>query len=180
MSGRRLFTLASLGWLLYLLEPLSSPGLSFPGFLLTFWITVFFGAGVLVSVLGRHEDRSRRLVLWLTYPLAAAALAVLFLSSQSPANPLFRVRFLLSRPALNAATNATLARQAPLAPGWVGLFRVRRIDAYPPQEIRYLAGGCGVVDECGLIFIAGPPPAARAKTRLKPLGGAWYHLYSVF
>lgn len=169
-----------MGWLLYLLEPLSSPGLSFPEFLLAFWITVFFGVGSLVSVLGRRDGRRRGLAMWLTYPLAASALAVLFVFSQSPANPLFRVRFLLSRPALNAATSATLLREAPPVPGWVGLFRVYRIDPYPPQEVRYLAGGCGIVDECGLAFVADTRPPARAKTRLRPLGGPWYHLYAVF
>ena len=177
---RRVLAVASVGWLLYVLEPLSSPGLSFAEFLLALWITVFLGAGSLVSVLGRRDGRRRRLVMWLAYPLAASALALLFLFSQSPTNPLFRVRFLLSRPALDSATSAALARGTPPAPGWIGLFRVHRIDAYPPQEVRYLAGGCGVVDACGLAFVAVAPPPGRAKTRLKPLGGPWYHLYAVF
>jgi len=179
VSLRRVFTVASVGWLLYLLEPLSSPGLSFPRFLLAFWITVFFGAGALVGVLGRTDERWR-VVVWLVHPLAACALTLLFLFSQSPANPLFRARFLVSRPALDAAATAALDRGAPAAPAWIGLFRVRRIDADPPREVRYVAGGCGVVDECGLVFMAAARPAARGKTRLKPLGGPWYHLYSMF
>lgn len=162
-----------------LLEPLSRPGLSFPLFLVTFSITLLVGAGSLVLVPGRPGARWR-LVAWLLHPLAAVALTLLFLFSQSPANPLFRLRFLLSRAALDRAAAAALASPPTTAPGWIGLFRVGRVESDPPRQVRYLTGGCGVIDECGLLYRPGPPPERRGKTRLKPLGGPWYHLYAVF
>lgn len=115
----------------------------------------------------------------LVHPLAAALLLVLFLSSQSPANPLFRLRFYLSRPALEDATRGALAQRPLATPVWIGLFPVQRIDVYPP-EVRFISDGCGVVDECGLIYVPGRIPGGRYKTRVKYLEGAWYHVYSVF
>ncbi len=167
------------GWLLFLLMPLSSTGLAFPSFLFVFGLTVLLGTLSLGLVLTRQPVKHSSVVGWLLYPLAAVWLLVLFLSSQSPVNPLFRLRFYLSRPALEDATRSALS-QAPLAtPAWIGLFPVRRIDAYPP-EVRFISDGCGVLDECGLISIPGPILAGRSKTRVKHLEGAWYHLYSVF
>ncbi len=169
----------STGWLLFLLVPLSSTGLDFPSFLFAFGLTVLFGVLSLVLVLTRRPLRWYRVLGWLVHPLAAALLLVLFLSSQSPANPLFRLRFYLSRPALEDATRSALSRQPLATPAWIGLFPVRRIDVYPP-EVRFISDGCGVVDECGLIYMPSPIPAGRSKTRVKHLEGAWYHLYSVF
>jgi hypothetical protein len=39
---------------------------------------------------------------------------------------------------------------------------------------------CGVVDECGFLYLPEPAPSRRPKTRLGHLGGPWYHLYAVF
>jgi hypothetical protein len=175
----RALSALSTGWLLFLLVPLSSTGLDFPSFLFTFGITVLFGALSLVLVVTRRPVNRVRVLGWLAHPLAAALLLVLFLSSQSPANPLFRLRFHLSRPALEDATRSALAQQPLATPEWIGLFPVRRIDVYPP-EVRFISDGCGVVDECGLLYMPGPIPAGRSKTRVKHVGGAWYHLYSVF
>jgi hypothetical protein len=175
---RRAVSVLSIGWLLFLLEPLSSTGLGLPFFVFTFWITLLVGAlSLALLVSGRPVSRPR-LLLWFVHPLAAAALLLLFLSSQSAGNPLFRLRFLLSRPALNAATHAALSDRPPATPTWVGLFPVRRIDVVRP-EVRYLSDGCGVVDECGLAYVPGAVPAVRSKTRLTHLDGAWYHLYAV-
>jgi hypothetical protein len=61
----------------------------------------------------------------------------------------------------------------------VGLFPVRRIDVNE-SEIQLISDGCGVVDECGLLYKLGPIREGRSKTRVKHLAGPWYHLYSVF
>lgn len=176
---RRGLSLLSFGWLLFLLEPLSSTGLAFPFFAIAFGVTVLVGAGSLVLVLTRRHISRGRLLLWFLHPLAAAALLVLFLSSQSPANPLFLLRFSLSRSALEAATRAALAGKPHMTPGWVGLFPVRRIEV-AGSEVRYLSDGCGVVDACGLAYAPGAIPRGRSKTRLKHLDGPWHHLYEVF
>jgi hypothetical protein len=113
------------------------------------------------------------------FPLAVTALSVLFLADQSPANPLFRLRFHLSRPALEDATRGALSSHARPTPTWVGFFPVHRIDVAPP-DVLFMSDGCGVIDECGLAYVPGPIPARPSKTRLRHLGGRWYHLYSVF
>ena len=169
----------SAAWLLFLLEPLSSTGLAFPFFIVTFALTVLAGVVSLALVLTGTPVRRRGLLAWLLYPLAACALLLLFLYSQSPANPLFRLRFQLSRSALDDAAQAARSPKPLATPVWVGLFPVRRIDIHQ-SEVRLVSDGCGVVDECGLMYVTGPAPAGRSKTRLKHLAGPWYHLYSVF
>jgi len=171
---RRGWFILSTGWLLFLLEPLSSTGLAFPFFLVTFGVTLLFGIVSLVFGLTRS-----RILAWFVYPLAASSLVLLFLSSQSPANPLFRLRFHLSQPALESVILVPPPRKPLARPMWVGLFPIRRIDVYE-SEIQLISDGCGVVDECGLLYRRGPVPDGRYKTRVKHLGGPWYHLYSVF
>lgn len=169
----------STGWLVVLVVPLSGTGLDFPAFALTFGITVLLGIVSLGLVLARRSASRLRLVAWLLYPLGAAALVALFLTAQSPANPLFRARFHLSAAALQRAAHGALAGRPAATPAWVGLFPVHRIDVFPP-EVRFMSDGCGVVDECGLVYRPGAAPAGRSKTRLRHLDGPWYHLYSVF
>jgi hypothetical protein len=168
-----------MAWLLFLLEPLSSTGLAFPFFLVTFAITIVFGVVSLALVLTRRPVNLLRFIAWLAYPFAAATLVLLFLSSQSPSNPLFRLRFHLSQPALEAAARIALSDKTLPTPTWLGLFPVRRVDVYP-AEVRFMSDGCEVIDECGLAYVPGPLPTGRSKTRIQHLAGPWYHLYSVF
>ena len=176
---RRGLSILSIGWLLFLLEPLSSTGLAFPFFLVTFAITIIFGVVSLALVLTRRPVNPLRIFAWLAYPFAAATLLLLFLSSQSPSNPLFRIRFHLSQPALEAAARVARSDKTLATPTWLGLFPVHRVDVYP-AEVRFMSDGCGVVDECGLVYVPGPTPKGRSKTRIKHLAGPWYHLYAVF
>lgn len=180
MAGlRRAFFALAAGWLVFLLDPLSSTGLGFPFFIVAFGITLLLGVVALGLLLMRTPVSRAALLAWLLYPLAAAGLAALFLTSQSPFNPLFRLRFQLSRAALDQAAQAALSQMPPATPAWVGLFPVHRIDVFAP-EVRLMSDGCGVVDECGLMYSPGPIPTGRSKTRLQPLGGPWHHLYAVF
>jgi len=176
---RRRLAILSIGWLLFLLEPLSSTGMAFPFFLVTFALTVVFGVVSLALVLTRRPVSPLRIRAWLAYPVAAATLVLLFLSAQSPSNPLFRLRFHLSQPALEAAARIALSDKTLATPTWLGLFPVHRVDVYR-GEVRFMSDGCGVIDECGLADVPGPLPTGRSKTRVKHLGGPWYHLYAVF
>ena len=176
---RRRLAILSIGWLLFLLEPLSSTGMAFPFFLVTFALTVVFGVVSLALVLTRRPVSPLRIRAWLAYPVAAATLVLLFLSAQSPSNPLFRLRFHLSQPALEAAARIALSDKTLATPTWLGLFPVHRVDVYR-GEVRFMSDGCGVVDECGLVYVPGPTPKGRSKTRIKHLAGPWYHLYAVF
>jgi len=176
---RRGLSVFSICWLLFLLAPLSSTGLDFPFFTATFGITVLFGALTLVLVLTRRPLNRLSILAWLVHPLAASSLLLLFLSSQSPDHPLFRLRFHLSQPTLEDATRIALAHGPLATAAWVGFFRVRRVHV-SQSEVRFVSDGCGFIDECGLMYLTGPIPKGRSKTRVKLLGGPWYHLYSVF
>jgi hypothetical protein len=108
-------------------------------------------------------------------PLAGVAITVIFITAQSPLNPFFRLRFLLSQPALDAiATDPSRG-----VVGWIGLFRVQRVDRFA-DAVHFVTVSCGIVDQCGIAYVPGPPPPRRSKTRLTQLGDGWYHLYSVF
>jgi hypothetical protein len=168
-----------IGWLLFLLEPLSSTGLTFPFWLLTFAITVIVGVIAFGLAVARRPASPLGLLAWTAYPVAAAALVALFLTSQAPGNPLFRLRFYLSVSALEETARLALLSQTPPTPRWVGLFPVRRIDVFAP-EVWLISDGCGVIDECGLLYRSDPLPGGRSKTRAKPIAGPWYHLYAAF
>jgi hypothetical protein len=159
--------------------PLSSTGLDFPLCLVTIVVTGLLAAVALVDALAHVPFNRWRLIGWVVYPLAAIALLVIFLISQLPANPLFRLRFELSRPALDAAVQSTLAEKPPATPRWIGLFPIQRIEV-DQREIRLVADACGVIDECGLFYRETPPPRPRSKVKLKHIKGHWYHLYAVF
>ena len=97
------------------------------------------------------------------------------LGSQSPLNPLFRVRFAVSQ---NALVREASAASSP-GPRWIGLFHVKRVERLE-GEVRFITGMCGLVDQCGLVFRHAAPPRTRGKVRLRHLTGNWYHLYDVF
>jgi hypothetical protein len=67
---------------------------------------------------------------WLIIPLGDAAVLAIFLTTQSAMTPPFRLRFLLSRPALHGVATAPADRPAVSPPGWIGLFRIQRIDRF--------------------------------------------------
>jgi hypothetical protein len=142
-------------------------------------VLAILGTAVLALIwLGALVARGASIKSWLAWavlPLAGLAIAAIFLTSQSPLNPFFRVRFLLSHPALDAvATNPSGGLV-----GRIGLFRVQRVDRFA-DAVHFVTVSCGVVDQCGIAYVPGPPPPPRPKTRLTPLGGAWYLVYSVF
>jgi hypothetical protein len=178
---RRGLVLATAVWGAFLLEPISDAGIGFPMGLMALLGTGLLGA-VWLGVLAADRAsgiRCWRWLAWLVLPLAGIGVAVIFLTTQSPMNPLFRLRFVLSRSALHGVAVAPSVRPASSPPGWVGLFRVQRVDRFG-GDVHFVTVSCGVVDECGIAYIPGPPPRRLSKTRLTPLGGAWYHLYSVF
>lgn len=178
-SFRRVALVVSGGWLIFLLGPLSGTGLGFGSFLPLFAITIVLGAVSLTFVLLGSRPRRWAMVVWLAYPVAVAALLVLFIFSQSTFNPLFRLRFYASRGELESVARLAVATGSPIAPRRVGLFRVQRVDVVGSM-VWLVSGGCGVVDECGLLYAPGAAPGPRAKMRLQHIEGPWYHLYAVF
>ena len=176
---RRLVLVLSVGWLVVLLGPLSGAGLSFRGFVVYFGVTAALGLASLAPVLLTRPRPRWMLFAWLVYPAAAAGLLVLFLHSQSPLNPLFRLRFEASRSELEGIARLAVATRAPVAPKQAGLFRVRRVDV-AGSMVWLVSGGCGVVDECGLLYAPDGVPARLVKMKVRHITGPWYHLYAIF
>jgi len=160
-------------WGAFLLEPISDTGIGFPMAMLAILGTAVLAVVWLVALIARGAS-IRSWLAWGVLPLAGVAITIIFLTTQSPLNPLFRLRFALSRPALEAVATDPGAGLV----GWIGLFRVQRVDRFA-DAVHFVTVSCGVVDQCGIAYVPGPPPR-RGKTRLTPLGDGWYHLYSVF
>ena len=175
---RRAAFVVSIGWLVYLLEPLSGAGIGFGSFLPLFVITMVLGAVSLVFVLLGPRPRRWAMFAWLAYPVAAIALLALFIFSQSPFNPLFRLRFYASRGDLERIARLAVTAGSPVAPKRAGLFRVQRVDV-AGSMVWLVSGGCGLVDECGFLYAPKELPSPR-KMRLQHIEGPWYHLYAIF
>jgi len=166
-------------WELYAILGASEAGVGF--------VEVALGvpAAVLLAVVwtivwtapGSPGIRPRRVLLGLSFPVLAAALLLIYLSSQSPLNPLFRLRFAASQAALTRVAQE-LERGAPrLEPRRVGLFQVRYVTVMSPDEVRLLTTDCGVVDQCGLAY---RPRARPTSSRYAHIQGPWYLIYEPF
>ena len=86
--------LATVVWGAFLLEPISDADIGFPMGLMALLGTALLGA-VWLGVLAADRasgTRSWRWLAWLVLPLAGLAVAAIFLTAQSPMNPLFRLR----------------------------------------------------------------------------------------
>ncbi len=126
---------------------------------------------------GTGGHRLGRFALWLTFPLLGAGLVAIYLSSQSPSNPLFRVRFQASERALTRAAQELAGGEGHVEGVRVGLFHAATATAMSPEEVRFLTTDCGVVDQCGLAYRPGVQPTGA---RYAHIAGPWYLLYEPF
>jgi hypothetical protein len=124
---------------------------------------------------GRH--RLGRLALWISFPLLGAALVTIYLTSQSPSNPLFRVRFQASERALTRAAQELAGGEGHAESVRVGLFHATTASAMSADEVRFLTTDCGVVDQCGLAY---RPRVQPTGARYAHIAGPWYLLYEPF
>jgi hypothetical protein len=113
---RRGWFILSTCWLLFLLEPLSSTGLAFPFFLVTFGVTLLFGIVSLVFGLTRSPLNRFRILAWFVYPLAASSLCF---SSCLPSH----------RPIRSSVSAFTSASQRWKASYW----SLRRVSRWPDR-----------------------------------------------
>lgn len=183
MPGSRAHTVfrrAALIWSVVALVAHSDAGTPFPLWMLLFVTLLVFAVGwmlalVIAVLTARPPDRTRAGVLgaWMRIPLPIlVTVALLWL-----AVPL-RARLFLSGPALQQSASY-LARLPPATfherPPWVGLFRVRDFSQFENGELRFLTNGCGLVDNCGLVYSPGGPPPNRGEDTFEHLYGAWWH-----
>ena len=121
--------------------------------------------------------RLRRVLLGFSFPVLAGALLLIYLSSQSPLNPLFRLRLAASQTALTRVAQE-LERGVPrVEPVRVGLFQARYVTVMSPDEVRLLTTDCGVVDQCGLAY---RPRSRPVGSRYAHIQGPWYLIYEPF
>jgi hypothetical protein len=108
----------------------------------------------------------RRFALWASFPVLGAALVTIYLTSQSPSNPLFRVRFLASERALARAAQGL--ESGTVRPGRIraGLFRTTYPPDLFPDEVRLLTADC--------------PRSRPAGGRYAHIAGPWYLVYEPF
>jgi hypothetical protein len=133
---------------------------------------------VVWSPAGASWPRRRGLLaLWASFPVLAAALVAIYLSSQSPINPLFRARFLASERALTRAAKGLATGPGHAERLRVGLFRATYATAMSPDEVRFLTADCGVVDQCGLAY---RPRSRPTGARYAHITGPWYLVYEPF
>ncbi len=174
----RSIAVLAVSWALVLVWFVSNAGIDYLEMLVALAGTVVVLAGMLASGITGLIPRRGSLLLCGALLLLLTAAATIFGRAQSPSNPLFRLRFALSQPAL-ADRVAARAEPSITQSQWIGLFHVTRVERIG-NEVRFITGMCGVVDQCGLVFRPVPPIRARSKERLRNLSGSWYHLYDVF
>jgi hypothetical protein len=170
---------AAVVWSVVAIVAHSNAGVAFPLWTVLFVSLLAIAIGwtlalSIATITARPPDRARRDVLrsWIRIPLPI----LLTLGLIWFALPL-RMRLFFSGPALQQS-GAYLA-QLPQSrfqehPQWIGLFRVRAFSQFG-DELRFLTGSCGLVDNCGLVFSPNGPPPNRGEDTFEHLYGDWWH-----
>ena len=167
-------------WEIYAIRGVSEAGVGFvevalgvpaAGLLAVAWACAWSAPG------SPGRTRLRRVLLGISFPVLAGALLLIYLSSQSPLNPLFRLRFAASQAALTRVAQE-LERGAPrVEPVRAGLFQARYVTVMSPDEVRLLTTDCGVIDQCGLAY---RPQSRPNGSRYAHIQGPWYLVYEPF
>lgn len=178
--GRALLVAATVGWELYAIVAVSDAGVGFLD------VALVVPAACLLAIAwalprgpvrGAGWRRPGLLALWASFPILAATLVGIYLSSQSPINPLFRARFLASERALTRAAEGLATGPGQAQRLRVGLFRATYATVMSPDEVRFLTADCGVVDQCGLAY---RPRSRPTGARYAHIAGPWYLIYEPF
>jgi hypothetical protein len=169
----------ALSWGLVLVWFVSNPGIDYLEVLIALAGTIIVLAAVLVSGVNGLIGRRANFLFCTALLVLLTAAVTIFVHAQSPSNPLFRIRFALSHSAFVNRAAMQAGHETMQSSQWVGLFRVTRIERLD-NEVRFITGMCGVVDQCGLVFRPVPPTKMYSKVRLRRLSDSWYHLYDVF
>src|SRR5262245_22991518 len=172
-------TTLAMSWVLVLVWFVSNPGIDYLELLIVLAGTIVVLVAVLVSgVKGLISRRANFFVCTVLLVLLTAAV-IIFVRAQSPSNPLFRIRFTLSQSAFAHRAAMRAGPETMQGSQWVGLFHVTRVERFD-NEVRFITGMCGVIDQCGLVFRPVPPTQVHGKEQLRRLSGSWYALYDVF
>ncbi|HXB56280.1 MAG TPA: hypothetical protein VN461_16000 [Vicinamibacteria bacterium] len=168
---------AGSGWAIYVLAFGSDAGLTVPVLLALVWggvavlVVWSLRAGLhLLNTRGLPGQRHLRRVI-----AQPAALALCFALVWSEAA--FRIRFWLSRPALQSYVQRARPsiRHGEFRPGVrVGLFWLREAEALPGGVVRLITTQC-MFDDCGVVYSPVAEPPRIGRDIYSALGGPWYH-----
>jgi hypothetical protein len=179
VKARYRFVALSAAWFLAALVPLSDAGVDVLALGILLCTAAALSVGwVLCLFTSRRGSNLPSALLSLVALPAAVLLVYLLYGTETPRNPLFRLRFLASRSTLAAAAEAALVAP-PADLGHVALFRIDHIEVYDGQ-VRFITTGCGFLDQCGIVYSPHPLPSRLGDYDFTSLGGPWYHLYSRF
>lgn len=141
------------------------------------WLVLAFCSGVallvawlLAVVIFRKTKPSPRLL------VAAPLLLVLgTLLSQLPqsSNPVFRLRFLASRPSLARIAEAALVSEPAASRQRIGLFVVDRVQI-AQGKVEFVVS-CELFSQCGIAYVPPGRPVRLHGPLERSLGGPWYH-----
>lgn len=169
-------TIIAIGWLLALCVAHSQAGVN----LIWLAVRVYGGAAILLSwlVLLATSPAVRGVRLSLRLAPAAAVILAMLLAFNQPWNPLFRVRFELSRSRFAAAAEHC-RKHSICEPSRIGLFPVER-SYVTRDQVRFITTSCGLVDSCGVVYSPSAIPPQLSEDRYTSLGGGWYHIHESF
>jgi hypothetical protein len=169
-------TLAA-AWAMYVLGLGSDAGITVPvlltlvyggGAILILWC-LRLGAHILIT---RRAPEQRRLLRLLLAPCFVVACVAAVWTGVA-----FRIRFLLSKPALERFIRhpTTVERRAdPPPPARVGLFWLREVEVLPGGVVRIITTPC-MFDDCGVVYSPRGLPPIIGEDHYRPLAGAWHH-----
>jgi hypothetical protein len=174
---RALLTTLTVGWEIYAIVAVSDTGVGFLDVALLVPTACLLAIAWALPWSAAARGRPWLLGLWASFAVLGTALVVIYLSSQSPINPLFRARFHASERALTRAAHGLTGGPGHAEGLRVGLFRARYATVMSPDEVRFLTAECGVVDQCGLAY---RPRSRPIGARYAHIAGPWYLIYEPF
>jgi hypothetical protein len=174
---RGLLIALTLGWELYAVVAVSDAGVGFIDVALTIPSACLLALAWALPWGTAGRLRPWLPAIWASFCVLGTALVAIYLTSQSPVNPLFRARFLASERALTRAAKRMESGSTQTERLRVGLFRANYATVMSPDEVRFLTADCGVVDQCGLAY---RPHSRPASARYAHIRGPWYLVYEPF
>ena len=180
MSYRTLIRRAVLGlelvWAAWVIYRASEGGLSLPAFLGFFYGLGLFTCVLIVSAVVALRTRARRpaggQAAGVARPLVVQVVILALVVGVAASDVGFRLRLMLSKPALGADVARVVAGGEPASASWIGLFYVREADR-AGDAVRFITAECGL-DDCGVAFSRGMPPRVGEDSYVDLGNGWWY------
>jgi hypothetical protein len=126
---------------------------------------------LLALTVGRQHAARDDLHRWSTFPVAVLLMTLLSVSDAP-----MRVRFEVSRPALEAAAAEALEGRRPEYAehvGWIGLLPIQLLERVP-GAVRFQVADAGFLDPAGFVFSPGADPPVIGEDIYDHLTGPWW------